>query len=180
MAAAKTFGPANFAKLDPLTVSMAPPDATVALLSGAAGISAVFSVPPFQQQQLAAPGIRTILHSYDVMNGPHSFTVAWTSARFRDRNPVLYRALIAALEEATGRINQDKRAAAALWIADSHSKLGLDLVENVVAGEQVRWTLVPESTMRFARFMHEVGTLPQAPESWRDYFFPEIHGRDGG
>ena len=48
MAAAKAFGQANFAKLDPLTVSMAPPDATIAMLKGGAEISAVFSVPPFQ------------------------------------------------------------------------------------------------------------------------------------
>src|SRR5262249_4467187 len=35
MAAAKALGAANFAKLDALTVSMTPPDATIALLSGA-------------------------------------------------------------------------------------------------------------------------------------------------
>ena len=33
MAAAKQWGQANFAKLDPLTVGMSPPDATIALLS---------------------------------------------------------------------------------------------------------------------------------------------------
>jgi len=36
MAAAKTFGAKEFEKLDPLTVSMTPPDATVALLKGGA------------------------------------------------------------------------------------------------------------------------------------------------
>src|SRR5262249_58835811 len=34
MAAAKQFGAKNFARLDPLTVSMSPPDSTIALLSG--------------------------------------------------------------------------------------------------------------------------------------------------
>src|SRR3954463_12292519 len=37
MAAAKQWGQSSFGKLDPLTVSMAPPDATIALMSGAAG-----------------------------------------------------------------------------------------------------------------------------------------------
>src|SRR5206468_700992 len=101
MAAAKAFGAENFGRLDPLTVSMSPPDATIALLSGAAGVTGVFSVPAFQQQQLEKPGIKTILNSYDVMDGPHTFTVTWTTAKFRDRNPVLYKALIAALKEAT-------------------------------------------------------------------------------
>jgi NitT/TauT family transport system substrate-binding protein len=179
MAAAKAFGAANFAQLDPLTVSMPPPDATIALISGAAEITAAFSVPPFQQQQLEKPEIHTVLNSYDVMDGPHSFTVAWTSARFRDQNPLLYKALMAALQEATDIVNKDKRAAAALWISDSNSKLPLDFVDRVVSGPQVRWTLTPENTIKFARFMQSVGTLKTAPESWRDYFFPEIYGADG-
>lgn len=179
MAAAKAFGPANFSKLDPLTVSMAPPDATIALLSGAGEIDAVFSVPPFQQQQLEKPGIRTVLNSYDVMDGSHSFTVAWTSARFREQNPVLYKAMMAAMTEATDIVNRDRRAAAALWIADSHSRLPLDFVDRVVSGPQVRWTMVPENTMKFARFMQTTGMLKTMPGSWQDYFFPEVHALGG-
>jgi NitT/TauT family transport system substrate-binding protein len=45
MAAAEAYGEANYGKLDPLTVSMSPPDATIALLSGAGGVSSAFSVP---------------------------------------------------------------------------------------------------------------------------------------
>jgi NitT/TauT family transport system substrate-binding protein len=179
MAAAKAFGPANFAKLDPLTVSMSPPDATIALMSGGSEITAVFSVPPFQQQQLEKPEIRTVANSFDIMDGSHAFTVAWTSARFRASNPVLYKALLAALQEATDIVSKDRRAAAALWISDSKSKLPLDFVDRIVSGPQVRWTMVPENTMKFARFMASVGTLRAPPESWRDYFFPEIHNLDG-
>jgi NitT/TauT family transport system substrate-binding protein len=179
MAAAKAFGPGNFARFDTQTVSMPPPDATIALLSGGGEIDMVFSVPPFQQQQLEKPGITTVLNSFDVMDGPHSFTVAWTSSRFRNQNPLLYKALMAAMQEATERVNADKRAAAALWIADSHSSLPVDFVEKIVAGPQVRWTMAPENTMKFARFMVTNGMLKREPESWRDYFFPEIHGVDG-
>jgi NitT/TauT family transport system substrate-binding protein len=179
MAAAKAFGAENFAKFDALTVSMPPPDATIALLSGGGEVDMVFSVPPFQQQQLEKPGITTVLNSFDIMGGPHSFTVAWTSARFREQNPVLYKALIAAMQEATDIVNKDKRAAAELWIADSHSKLAPEFVEKIVAGPQVRWTMVPENTMTFARFMTTTGMLKAPPASWRDYFFPEIHGADG-
>src|SRR5215470_12221360 len=102
MAAAKQWGQANFAKLDPLTVGMTPPDATIALLSDSADITSVFSVPPFQYQQLEKPGIHTVLNSYEVFGGPHTFTVAWTASQFRDKNPALYKALISAFEEATG------------------------------------------------------------------------------
>ncbi len=74
-------------------------------------------------------GIHTVVNSFDVMGGSHSFTVAWTSAKFRDKNPVLYKALIAALKEATDIVNKDKKAASALWIEDSKSKLPLDMVD---------------------------------------------------
>jgi NitT/TauT family transport system substrate-binding protein len=179
MAAAKAFGPDQFSKLDTLTVSMPPPDATVALLSGGGEVDMVFSVPPFQHQQLQKPGIRTVLNSFEVMEGPHSFTVAWTSARFREQNPVLYKALLAAMQEATDVVNKDKRAAGELWIADSRSNLAPEFVERIVAGPQVRWTMIPENTMKFARFMATNGMLKAAPDSWRDYFFPEIHNVDG-
>jgi len=179
IAAAKLFGAANFAKLDPLTVSMSPPDSTIALLSGAAGITSVFGVPPFQQQQLEKAGIHTVLNSFDVMDGSHIFTCTWTTSKFRDANPVLYKALVAALKEATEIVNKDRRAAGALWIQDSNSKLPLDMVDKIVSGPQVRWTMAPENAMKFANFMHSVGTLKQAPASWRDLFFPEIHGLDG-
>lgn len=179
MAAAKAYGDKEFAKLDPLTVSMSPPDATVALLKGGAQIAAAFSVPPFQYQQLEDSQIHTVLNSFDVMGGSHTFTAAWTSAKFRDGNPVLYKALVAALKEATEIVNKDKHAAAALWIEDAKSKLPLDMVGKIVASPQVQWTLVPENTMKYADFMSSVGTLKAKPDSWKDYFFPEIYDLKG-
>jgi NitT/TauT family transport system substrate-binding protein len=179
MAAAKAYGIKAFDTLDPLTVSMSPPDATVALLGGKSEVTSVFSVPPFQYQQLENPSVHTVLNSFDVMGGSHTFTVAWTSAKFRDGNPVLYKALVIALKEATDTVNKDKTAAAALWIEDSKSKLPLDMVGKLVAGPQVHWTLTPENTMKYADFMAQVGTLKAKPSSWKDYFFPEIHGEKG-
>jgi NitT/TauT family transport system substrate-binding protein len=79
MAAAKAYGEKEFEKLDPLTVSMTPPDATVALLKGGAQITAAFSVPPFQYQQLEDKSVHTVLNSFDVMGGSHTFTAIWTS-----------------------------------------------------------------------------------------------------
>jgi len=179
MAAAKLWGQASFGKLDPLTVSMSPPDATIALLSGSGEVNCVFSVPPFQQAQLDKPGIRTILNSYDVMDGSHTFTVAWTSARFRDKNPALYKALIAALKEATGIVDKDRKKAAGYWIEDVKSKLPPDKVTAVISGPQVRWTMTPEHTMKFATFMQSVGSIKEAPKSWKDMFFPEVHDLSG-
>jgi len=179
MAAAQLFGDANYAKYDNLTVSMSPPDATVALTSGASEINNVFSVPPFQFQQLERPGIHTILNSFDVMGGPHTFTVIWTTAKFREANPKTYKAVLAALQEATEILNQDKRAAAQMWIDQTKSNLAADWLHKIVSSPQVQFTLVPNNTTKYSDFMYKVGSIKKKPASWKDLFFPEIHGVQG-
>src|SRR6476620_4648367 len=135
MAAAKQWGQSNFARLDPLTVGMSPPDATIALLSDSTEITSVFSVPPFQYQQLEKPGIRTVLNSTEVFGGTHTFTVAWTSTQFRDKNPALYKALVAAFQEATEMLNKDVKPAAQYWIDDVKSKLTVERVAEIASGK---------------------------------------------
>ena len=39
--------------------------------------------------------------------------------------------------------------------------------------------MAPENTMKFAAFMHSVGSLKEAPKSWKDLFFPEVHDLHG-
>ena len=67
MAAAQAFGEANWAKLDPLTVSMAHPDSLNMMLAGNSEITSYFSSPPFQYKALQKEGIRKLLNSYDVV-----------------------------------------------------------------------------------------------------------------
>src|SRR5262245_2812079 len=179
MAAAKQWGQTNYAKLDPITVGMSPPDSTVALLSDSTDITSVFSVPPFQYQQLEKPGIHTVLNSYEVFGGPHTFTVAWTTSQFRDKNPALYKALIAAFVEATEMLKADVRPASQYWIDNVKSKMTVDQVAEIAAGSQVKWTMVPENTMKYAEFMQSVGSIKVKPASWKDLFFPEVHDLPG-
>ena len=179
MAAAKTFGEKQFDKLDHLTVSMTPPDATVALLHGGAQITAAFSVPPFQYQQLEDKDVHTVLNSFDAMGGSHTFTAVWCSAKFRDGNPKMYQAFVEALKEATDILNKDKQKGANYWIEDSKSKLSPAMVGKIVSGPQVHWTMVPENTMKYADFMASVGRMKVKASSWKDYFFPEAYEMNG-
>jgi NitT/TauT family transport system substrate-binding protein len=173
MAVAAAFGEENYAKLDPLTVSMSPPDATIALLTGSGNITTVFSVPPFQFQQLERNNIRTVLSSFEVL-GPHTFTVAWTSARFRKDNPELYAAFLDAMKEATTVVSSNPKQTAQTWIDDTNSKLAVEMVTKVMTGPDVTWTMTPAATMKFAKFMRRVGSIKHEPASWQDMFFPEI------
>ena len=38
---------------------------------------------------------------------------------------------------------------------------------------------VPENTMKFYDFMASVGSVEAKAESWKDYFFPEVHDLKG-
>ena len=70
-----------------------------------------------------------------------------------------------------GALLGGKPAAGKLWIEDSKSNLSPELVGKIVSGPQVRWTLTPEVTMKFADFMSGVGTLKVKAATWKDYFF---------
>lgn len=179
MEAAKEYGDANYEKLDPLTVSLPHPDAATMLLSGQSGITAHFSAMPFQFQQKKTPGVRKILSSYDVLGGPASNTVAFTTKKFRDANPKAYAAYTAALQEATEIINRDKRAAAEAYKRITGTKESIDELAAMLSDPQVEMTMVPHQTFKMASFMHRTGRIKTAPASWKDLFFENVHGLPG-
>ncbi len=178
MAAAKQWGKAEYTKLDSLTVAMSPPDSTIALLSGS-GISTVFSVPPYQTQQLETPGIHTVLNSFDVFGAPHTLTVGWTTSEFRAKNPALFKAVISAMREATELVNKDLKKASQYWIDANKAKMPLEKVAEIAGGAQVKWTMTPENTLKFLEFMHSVGSIKEKTADWKDLFFPEIYDLPG-
>src|SRR5579862_4416061 len=116
MYAREKYGPAQATRFDKFTVSMAHPDALVALLSGSGGISAHFGSPPFHQRERKDPRIRTILTSDDVMGGSTTFTMISTTSKFRQENPQVFAAVLKALEEANRMIVADKNMAADLLV----------------------------------------------------------------
>ena len=179
MAAEKAFGEGQHTKLDALTVSLSHPDAQTALLSGASEITAHFGSPPFQYQQLEKPGIRTVLNSYEVLGGPATFNVVWTTSKFRTENPKLYDAFVKALDEATATINKDRKAAAEAYLRLSKDK---DTVADILAmlnDPNIVYTTTPQNVMKYVDFMAKVGAIKVKPDSWKDLFFPNIHGAAG-
>jgi len=179
MAAAKAFGDANYTKLDALTVGMNSPDATAMLRSGAGEVNSNFSIPPFQYAELKVPGIHTLLSSNEILDGPHTFTLVYTTNKFHDANPRTYRALLAAIKKAIDLINSDKPRVAKVYLDMTGSKEKLDDILGVLDDPKVKFTMTPEGTMKFAGFMHRIGSLKTMPASWKDYFFDEIHDLPG-
>jgi NitT/TauT family transport system substrate-binding protein len=81
------------------------------LLTGSGDVNCVVALPPYMQQKLANPNIHVVANSFDLACGPTTFTVAYTSRRFHDRDPKLYQAVYQALTEATERVRTDIRTA---------------------------------------------------------------------
>lgn len=178
MAAEQVFGAGQFARLDRLTVSLSHPDGTTALLGGRSEITAHFTSPPFQYQQLADPRIHRVLSSYDV-TGPATFSVLWTSTKFHDGNPKTIRAVFAAIEEATQVIATRRAEAARVFIKIENSKLAPEFVESMLADPDIMYSVAPQNIVKLAEFMQRTGTIGTKPASWRDMFFPEVHDRPG-
>lgn len=179
MAAEQAFGPGKYDVLDKWTVSMKHPDGVAALLSGNSGITAHFTSPPFMYQELRDPKVHKIISSYDVLGGPSTFNAVWARAVFRNDNPKMYKAVVNALKKSMEMINADKDAAAKVYIKQTHSKLSLKFIEKIVNDPEISFTIVPRNTMKYAKFMYKVGALNTKAKSWKDYFFPEIHGLSG-
>jgi NitT/TauT family transport system substrate-binding protein len=179
MAAEKAFGAGQQNKLDHLTVSMAHPDAATALLSGKSEVTAHLGSPPFQYQELEQKGVHRVLNSYDVLGGPATFNVVWTTKKFHDENPKIYAAFVAALDDATAQINADKRKAAETYLRISKDKDSLEDILKMLNDPEIKYTTTPNNTMKYVDFMHKVGSIKAKPDSWKDMYFPNAQKLPG-
>ena len=179
MAARQAFGPGQEYRLDPLTVTMGHPDAEAALLSGRSQVTAHFGSAPYMYEELENPNIHRVLNSYDVLGGPHTFNLSWTTVGYHDAHPKVVAAFMAALERAMQEIVQDPLQAATVWVAEEHSRLTPQQAADIVRRSENEWTTTPKGFTAFMGFMHDTGVLPQVAESWKDLFFPEGQGGNG-
>ncbi|HTC35046.1 MAG TPA: ABC transporter substrate-binding protein [Bryobacteraceae bacterium] len=181
MYAKQKYGAAQIYRFDKDTVTMTHADGVIALLSGSGAIDAHFTSPPFAQRELKDPHIHTVLTTDDVMGGSTTFTMVSTTAKFREQNPKVFSAVLQALEEANRRIVADKKTAAEILLASTGGERGFSVSEivEVLNDPHVKFTTTPENVMKYASFMHDIGSIKSQPASWKDLFFPEIQGAPG-
>ena len=179
MAAERFLGPDKRAFFETLQVPFAHPDAMIALLSGKDIVTAHFATIPFQTMELQNPGIHTVITSYDLTDGPSTFSMIWGAGRFHDENPKTTRATLRAREEATKFINENRAEAARIFIKLDNSKMGQSDVEAILADPDVVYSLAPRGVMLFAEYMTRVGLMKNKPASWKDLMFPEAQNLPG-
>ena len=180
MQARKEFGPAETFRYDKYTIGLSHPDGLAAFLSGISEVNLHFTSVSFHLRERKDPRVRTILVSDDVMGGATTFTMLSATRKFHDENPITMKALLLALKDAVDYINKDKRGAAQIYF-DSIGGKGETIEEILESLNDPKniITTVPRNTLKYAQFMHEIGSLKNRAGSWKDLFFPEVHDLQG-
>ncbi|WP_051516842.1 ABC transporter substrate-binding protein [Herbaspirillum sp. RV1423] len=176
---ARLFGKNDYKRFDAISVSLPHPDATVALIAGGSEIDTHFSSPPFQYQALENKNVHKIISSYDILGGPATFNVLYTTQKFHDDNPKTYKAFYSALVEAAQFIRANKAKAADTFIRVQKSKLAPEFVRKIVEDPEIDFTVSPQRSYVYADKLHDIGVLKNRAASWKDYFFEEAYAQPG-
>lgn len=171
MAAAKTFGPKQYTALDQLTVGIPPSESTSMMIAGVGDITADFLGPPFVYEELSDPKIHLVLSSKDILGETATNTLLYTTEQFQRDNPEVVAAVTSALDDAIAIIREDRASAAQSFLKLAGAKYTAQF-QRMVDDPDIAFDREPHAIMKYAAFMHEIGTLKTAPESWRNLFFP--------
>jgi NitT/TauT family transport system substrate-binding protein len=121
-----------------------------------------------------------VLKSYDTLGGPASNGVMIMSRKFHDANPKVSAAVYAAVTEANEFINKSPGEAADIYIKTTSEKRSTQAeMAKFISDPDNIWTTTPQQNMKYAGFMHKVGTMKRLPNSWKDLYLPQVHGLKG-
>lgn len=177
---ARVFGKDDYKRFDNISVSLPHPEATAALIGGASEINAHFSSAPFYYQALTGnKNVHKLISSYDILGGPATFNVLYTTQKFHDENPKTYKAFYAALVEAAQLIKTDKPKAADIFIRVQKTRLASELVRKIVEDPENDFTVSPYRTFVSAEELQKLGVIKNKAASWKDYFFEEAYAQPG-
>lgn len=179
MAAAKAFGQDKYDVLDRLTIAMPLSDSMAIMLSGRGQVTADFTVPPFSYRELKQPGFHSVLDTYQVVGGPSSTNVLYTTTRFQKANPKVTLAVLNALDEAQKYITENKQKAAQIYLNITKDTDSVEDIVNMLSDPKVEYNLTPQGLMAFADFMHQIGTIKTKPASWQELFVDQVHNLSG-
>jgi NitT/TauT family transport system substrate-binding protein len=166
-------------KLVPNQVQMGHPDALTALLNPSHEVASHFGSSPFQEIALKNPGIHTVLESRDALGGDCHVALAYGTTKFYQENPKTLQAFLAAYNEAVGMIKKDTKAAAETYLSAVKERATVEEVMALFTQPGAIYQAEPVRTMVYAEYMARVGFIKPMPKSWKDYFFPLLHDKEG-
>jgi NitT/TauT family transport system substrate-binding protein len=179
MAAADEWGAAHYEKLDALTVAHGSEAANSAMHSGKGDIDTDFARMPYADDERADPAIHRVMDSFDII-GQHNVGVVVTTAQFRDANPELCAAVVAAITEADAFIKTHRGAAAEIYVKSNQGQgFEIEDLTDMLSDPDTGFAPEPSGILRLTGFMHQIGRVKHSPDSWQQLFFPEIYKLPG-
>lgn len=168
-------------RLDHLTVALGHPDAVTALSAGygKATITAHAAVQPFTDRGLKLPGAHVVTDSRKVFGGPLTQITLLATKPTKEKNPLLFKAVGAALEEAIKVANADKRAAAVLWKEAQKAPENVDDLVALLDDPGFEFTSRPQRIAHFTAFLNRIGTMKAKLGDWKELFWETAHHQQG-
>jgi len=173
MEAARVFGEKSYAALDGMMIGMPNSDAAMALLSGSNTNTADFNNPPFTYKELASPGAHVVLSSEEVLGGPATNNVLFTTDKFAKENPQIVAAVRAALAEAIDLIKHDRKWASEVFLRVTQTQPD-EALQQMIYDPKIAFGHEPHRVAQYGRFMQTIGMIASAPQSWQDVFLPQV------
>ena len=102
------------------------------------------------------------------------------TARFHHANPGLCAVVLAALNDANKLLKDNPGHAAEIYVGmEKDHDIALEDLSDMIGDPDLAYTAAPAGVMRIAEFLHRTGRLKRAPQSWKDWFFPEAQDLTG-
>lgn len=110
---------------------------------------------------------------------PHDLADRLHDRSLAGREPQDLRGLPGRLPQASDWIKAHPEEAADTFLRVAQSDLDRELILSILSDGKYSFDPVPRNTLSLATFMHDVGALKTRPESCKDYFFEDLHDREG-
>jgi NitT/TauT family transport system substrate-binding protein len=168
-------------RLDHLTVSLGHPDAVAALSAGygKAIITAHVGVQPYTEQGLRLPGAHVVADSRQVFGGTITQITLLAAKATKEKNPLLFKAVANALEEAIKVANADKRAAAMLWKQAQNAPDSIDSIVHLLDDPGFEFTSQPHRIAYFTAFLNRIGSMKTVLGDWKELFWETAYDQKG-
>jgi NitT/TauT family transport system substrate-binding protein len=100
--------------------------------------------------------------------------------QYRDANPRLCAAVVAALSEADEFIKRSPGAAAEIYArALKDQPRSVEDLTDMLGDPDISFAPAPAGMVHLTDFLRQIGRLKHKPDSWQQLFFPEIYKLSG-
>lgn len=173
MAAMRELG--DWRALDRLVVPRPHSEAFTALISRRE-ITAHVAIPPYLDRELELPELHRLVDGEEVMGGPTTAVVAYTTPALRERQGALFAVFLDALRESADLARADPAETARMLAENEQIPVRTERLVRSLANPAVAFSMRVRGLPRLVTFMQYTDQIGPAPISWRDLTFDEVEG----